>query len=85
MTPAVQARLVAAVDEICLANGAFRYLHSLTGTDPAKLARLDPNALYGGREVPAAGHRNGQAEDIPPAPATARGSRGRKQVEETVG
>ncbi|MEV6873194.1 FAD-binding oxidoreductase [Amycolatopsis sp. NPDC051128] len=85
MTPAVQARLVAAVDEICLANGAFRYLHSLTGTDPAKLARLDPNALYGGREVPAAGHRNGQAEDIPSAPATARGPRGRKQVEEPVG
>jgi hypothetical protein len=49
MTPDVLNRLVTAVDDICLANGAFRYLHSLTSTDPAKLARLDPNAQYGGR------------------------------------
>jgi hypothetical protein len=55
MTPEVLARVLAAVDDICLANGAFRYLHSLTGTDPAKLAKLDPNAQYGGREAPANG------------------------------
>ncbi|MCP2242315.1 FAD-binding oxidoreductase [Lentzea aerocolonigenes] len=89
MTRAVTARLVAEVDEICLAHGAFRYLHTLTSTDPTKLAQLDPNALYGGRELPV-GRRNGQAKVAKPGgqritAVNTRTPRGRKQVEEAVG
>jgi hypothetical protein len=54
-----------------------------------KLARLDPNALYGGREMPA-GRRNGQTRAGKPggrriAAVNARTPRGRKQIEEAVG
>ena len=44
LTPDVLARLTAETDDICLDEGALRYLHSPTSTDPDRLARLDPNA-----------------------------------------
>jgi len=73
MTPDGLARIVAAVDDICLTNGAFRYLHSLTSTDPDKLAKLDPNAQYGGREGRAASELTPAAPPAAPTDGAARG------------
>jgi hypothetical protein len=46
MTTAVLQRLVTRIDDATLANGGLRYLHSLTGSDPAKREQLDPNSRY---------------------------------------
>jgi hypothetical protein len=81
MTPDVLARILKAVDDICLANGAFRYLHSLTSTEPSKLAKLDPNAQYGGREEPADGQ---VIASKPPAAASNGASKERGAATKTA-
>lgn len=56
--------LVDRFDAVCEREGAFRYMHSKTVTDPERLQRLDPNRQY--RERPAAAHNGAQ-----PTPAAA--------------
>jgi hypothetical protein len=46
MTPPILERLVGRIDQLVAASGAFRYLHSLTSTDPAIREKVDANAQY---------------------------------------
>jgi hypothetical protein len=46
MTEAVLGRLVAAIDDLTIANDAFRYMHTRTSTDPIRRQLIDPNAAY---------------------------------------
>ena len=34
------------LDDFCIEEGAFRYMHTRTGRDPARMAQFDPNAMY---------------------------------------
>lgn len=49
MTPALLDAMAADLDEVCVATGSFRYMHSHTSRDPALVARIDPNAAGGER------------------------------------
>jgi hypothetical protein len=49
MTPAVTEELVNRFDDIVIANKGFRYMHSLTSTDPEKRRLVDPNVYYSDR------------------------------------
>jgi hypothetical protein len=46
MTESTLDRLVSKIDSLVLSAGAFRYLHSLTSTEPEVRMRLDPNHQY---------------------------------------
>jgi hypothetical protein len=62
MTGAVSDRLVSRIDDLTIAAGAYRYLHSLTGTDPARRAAVDPNTQYAGDTTgPDGGQPNSEA------------------------
>ena len=39
-------RLVGKIDDLCVVNGAFRYMHTKTVKDDLRRGRIDPNALY---------------------------------------
>ena len=45
MLPQELSDFVDKIDDICLGHGAFRYMHTRTGKDPARRHRLDPNAV----------------------------------------
>jgi hypothetical protein len=45
-SPAVLEDLVTRLDDICIANHGFRYMHSRTSKDPARRAKVDPNVHY---------------------------------------
>jgi hypothetical protein len=46
MTPEVLAKLVDRVDDVAIAHGAFRYLHTRSSAEPERRRLLDPNARY---------------------------------------
>ena len=46
MTDIILEHLVSELDDLCIAHGAFRYMHSRTTKDPDRLRLLDPNAYY---------------------------------------
>lgn len=46
MKPELLEQLAAELDDVCVDTGSFRYMHSKTSKDPARLARIDPNAAY---------------------------------------
>jgi hypothetical protein len=49
MTPAVTEELVNRFDDIVIANKGFRYMHSLTSSDPERRQKVDPNVYYSSR------------------------------------
>jgi FAD binding domain len=51
MTPEVTEQLVDRLDDIVIANKGFRYMHSLTSSDPARRRLVDPNAYYSDRFI----------------------------------
>jgi hypothetical protein len=46
MTDELLDRIATDMDDICIEEGAYRYMHSRTSRDPARLRRIDPNAAY---------------------------------------
>jgi hypothetical protein len=46
MTPDVLRELVEQVDDLVIAHGAYRYMHSVTSKDADRLAKIDPNTIY---------------------------------------
>lgn len=50
MTQRVLEALASQVDDLCIGNGAFRYMHTKTVKDPERRKRIDPNAFYGGED-----------------------------------
>ncbi len=50
--PDVLEQLVTEIDDLCIEVGAYRYMHTRTTRDPARLARIDPNAVYAGAHPP---------------------------------
>lgn len=46
MSPELLERFVSELDELCLAHGAFRYMHTRTVKDAERRRRLDPNTRY---------------------------------------
>lgn len=46
MTPEVLDEVVSRFDDICIAHGAFRYMHSKTVKDEERRRLIDPNARY---------------------------------------
>ena len=66
MTTGVQDRLVNRIDQLVAAAGAYRYLHSLTTTEPLLRDQIDPNSRY---TRPAG--RSGQSGDHHAEPAAA--------------
>jgi hypothetical protein len=46
MTPGVLERLVSRIDRLTIAAGGWRYLHSLTSSDPDIREQVDPNSRY---------------------------------------
>jgi hypothetical protein len=46
MNDATLENLISEMDDLCIAHRAFRYMHSRTTKDPARLHLLDPNAFY---------------------------------------
>jgi hypothetical protein len=46
LSPELLERFVSELDELCLAYGSFRYMHTRTVKDPARRRRLDPNTRY---------------------------------------
>ncbi|MGH3914841.1 MAG: FAD-binding protein [Pseudonocardiaceae bacterium] len=62
MGPAVLEDLVNRLDDICIENHGFRYMHSRTSKDPARRDLVDPNMHY----VNAAGAAgDGRSEAVP--------------------
>jgi hypothetical protein len=52
MTPALLDQIADELDQNCVDTGSYRYMHTRTGRDPARLAAIDPNAPYNdGRSV----------------------------------
>ena len=49
MTQAVLDELVNRFDDIVIANQGFRYMHSITSTDPERRNKVDPNVHYSAR------------------------------------
>lgn len=49
MTPAVLEELVNRFDDIVIASKGFRYMHSLTSSDPERRQKVDPNVYYSAR------------------------------------
>ena len=48
MTEALLDRIADDLDQNCIDTGSFRYMHTRTGSDPQRLAAIDPNAHYNG-------------------------------------
>jgi FAD/FMN-containing dehydrogenase len=46
LSPALWSEIAGRIDDACVELGAFRYMHTRTGRDPAVLRRIDPNAMY---------------------------------------
>jgi hypothetical protein len=46
MTPELLDAFATKVDDLAIAHGAFRYMHSRTSKDPARRQRIDPNLQY---------------------------------------
>ncbi|MGI8685312.1 MAG: FAD-binding oxidoreductase, partial [Acidimicrobiales bacterium] len=46
MTDELLDRIATDLDDICIDEGAYRYMHSRTSKDPERLRRIDPNAAY---------------------------------------
>lgn len=46
MTEELLDRIATDMDDICISEGAYRYMHSRTSRDPERLRRIDPNAVY---------------------------------------
>jgi FAD binding domain len=70
MTDAILAELVSDIDNLCIANGALRYMHSKTSKD-ARRALIDPNEVRAAQGRPA----SAVAKSEPPAAtASAAGS-----------
>jgi hypothetical protein len=46
MTDDLLDRIATDMDDICIEEGAYRYMHSRTSRDPERLRRVDPNAVY---------------------------------------
>jgi hypothetical protein len=51
MTPAILDELVSRLDDLCIEEGAFRYMHSKTVVDPQRRRRLDPNSFYASTQL----------------------------------
>jgi hypothetical protein len=52
MTDGLLGRIADEIDQACIDTGSLRYMHTRTGRDPDRLARIDPNARYNdGRSV----------------------------------
>jgi hypothetical protein len=52
MTDHLLGQIADDLDQNCLGTGSYRYMHTRTGRDPDRLARIDPNAPYNeGRSV----------------------------------
>ena len=69
MTDPLFDSLVDRFDRVAEQEGAFRYMHSKTVTDPERLRVLDPNAQYRPAE---AGGQNGSGQLTEPLPASPR-------------
>jgi hypothetical protein len=46
MTPELLDRIADDLDQHCIDTGAYRYMHTRTGRDPERIARIDPNAVH---------------------------------------
>ncbi|HEX2699599.1 MAG TPA: FAD-binding oxidoreductase [Acidimicrobiales bacterium] len=46
MTDELLDRIADDMDDICIEEGAYRYMHSRTSKDPERMRRIDPNAAY---------------------------------------
>ncbi|HUP15233.1 MAG TPA: FAD-binding oxidoreductase [Acidimicrobiia bacterium] len=46
MTDSLLARIADDLDQNCIDTGSYRYMHTRTGRDPVRLAKIDPNAPY---------------------------------------
>jgi hypothetical protein len=46
MTDALLDRIADDLDQNCIDTGSYRYMHTRTGRDPERLAKIDPNAPY---------------------------------------
>jgi len=51
LTPDRLDEIVEQFDDIVIANNAYRYMHSRTSKDPAKLSRVDPNLRHAERRA----------------------------------
>ena len=58
MTRGLLDELIETIDDICVEEGAFRYMHTKTTRDPAKIEKLDPNAWWASRASSQAGGRS---------------------------
>ncbi|MGH9178689.1 MAG: hypothetical protein ACRD0N_09075 [Acidimicrobiales bacterium] len=52
MTPELLDAIADDIDQVCIDTGSYRYLHSRTGRDLDRLARIDPNQAAGGGRAP---------------------------------
>jgi hypothetical protein len=52
MTKPVLDELVSRMDDLCIAHGAFRYMHSKTVKDRERRRRIDPNCQYAQCDLP---------------------------------
>lgn len=46
MTDELLDQIADELDEFCIQEGAFRYMHTRTGRDPERMAQFDANAMY---------------------------------------
>lgn len=46
MTDELLDRIANELDDFCIEEGAYRYMHTRTGRDPERMAKFDPNAQY---------------------------------------
>jgi hypothetical protein len=52
LTDSLLAEIADELDQLCIELGSYRYMHTRTGRDPERLAKIDPNAYYnGGRSI----------------------------------
>ena len=45
MTEELLDRIATDMDDVCIEEGAYRYMHSRTSRDPERLRRIDPNTV----------------------------------------
>jgi hypothetical protein len=46
LTPQVLDEVATKLDDLAIAHGAFRYMHTKTSQDPERLRKIDPNQQY---------------------------------------
>ncbi|MGW8376820.1 FAD-binding oxidoreductase [Streptomyces sp. ODS28] len=63
LTGSVLQQFVARIDELAVRNQAFRYMHSLTGSDPDIRAKVDPNARWDPDYAATAARKNGEGAE----------------------